>query len=342
MSINKIISIYSTLGDELVKLSQNIKETPHTPLIQKALAKNPWFTTESVKMALEAIGNSLQKSKLKKWLSNYDLSTASTQKTVGIIMAGNIPLVGFNDLLCTLISGNKVLAKLSTKDDILYSIIKNILIKIDPVFDSLIEFTDNTLNNIDAIIATGSDNSARYFEYYFSKYPNIIRKNRNSLAILTGNENFDDLEHIADDIFTYFGLGCRNVSFLLVPENYDFKNLIQAFDKYSSVTHHGKYINNYEYQKTIMLMNQIPHYDNGFTLLTKNNSLSSPIGVINYRYYKSVNSIENFLTANKNKIQCAVSKTKWKFKTYGLGEAQQPELWDYADNIDTLNFLLNI
>ena len=342
MDKKNAISIFGTLGTELVKLSQSFDKTPYMPLIQKAIAQNPWFTKESVQMALGAIGSSLQKNKLIKWLDNYNLNTASPNKTVGIIMAGNIPLVGFHDLLCTLISGNKVLAKLSSKDQMLYSIIKSILVEIDSVFDSKIEFTDNTLKNIDAIIATGSDNSARYFEYYFSKYPNIIRKNRNSLAILTGDEDFGDMENIADDIFTYFGLGCRNVSFLLIPENYDLKKLIKAFDKYKQIDGHSKYTNNYDYQKAIMLMNQIPHYDNGFVLLTENDSLTSPIGVINYKYYKNESDIENYIAANKNRIQCAVSKTKQGFKTYGLGEAQQPDLWDYADNIDTLKFLLNL
>jgi hypothetical protein len=255
-------------------------------------------------------------------------------------MAGNIPLVGFSDLICVLIAGHNILIKLSSKDQFLYKIIKDILINIDNSFEKKITFTSDIVKNIDIVIATGSNNSSRYFEYYFSKYPNIIRKNRNSIAIITGNESETDLYNLGNDIFSYFGLGCRNVSFLLVPDNYDFSKMMIAFQKYNEVNNHTKYYNNYEYQKAIMLMNQIHIYDNGNILLRESDTLSSPISVLNYKYYSSDNEIDSFIDVNKSNIQCIVSKTNFSFATYELGEAQKPELWDYADNIDTLEFLL--
>lgn len=342
MSVDSIIKTYSALGDELLNISNNFESNSFATLINSALAQNLWFTKDSIKTSFKAIGESLHKDKLAKWLSSYNVSLNKQPKTVGIIMAGNIPLVGFHDLLCTLVSGNNVLAKLSSKDQFLYSIIKNILVKIDVSFNSKIEFTDGLLKNIDAIIATGSDNSARYFEYYFSKYPHIIRKNRNSLAILTGEETSVELQKLGNDIFTYFGLGCRNVSLLLVPEGYNFEKILNVNEKFSFVANHTKYFNNYEYQKAIMLMNQVHFYDNGFVLLKEGNSMASPIGVVNYQYYKSEIEFNNYIISNKHKTQCIVSKTKYSFNTYEFGEAQLPELWDYADNVDTLDFLLKL
>jgi len=342
MDTNKLMQAFSTLGYELTELSQNMNASPYSTLIEGTLAQNAWFTNDSVKLALGALGGALRDDKIKKWLSNYNINVPKSPKTIGIVMAGNIPLVGFHDLLCTLVSGNNVLAKLSSKDQVLYGIVKDILVKIDPSFEWKIKFTDGALKNIDAIIATGSDNSARYFEYYFNKYPNIIRKNRNSICILSGDETAEELKNLGDDIFTYFGLGCRNVSFLMVPENYKFDCFFEAIERFNFVGNHNKYANNYEYQKAIYMMNRIPVYDNGFVLLKPDDSLSSPIGVINYMFYNSKNEVDNFVEVNKHKIQCVVSKTNWAFNTYGLGMAQQPELWDYADNIDTLSFLLNL
>lgn len=342
MDTNSLIKTYSTLGLKLLNLSQDLENSPYAEQIDKALIQNLWFTKESITMALSALGNSLQADKIATWINKYDLSAIQKNKTIGIVMAGNLPLVGFHDLLCTLVSGNNILAKLSSKDQVLYSVIKAMLIEIDTQFESRIQFTEDALKNIDAIIATGSDNSARYFEYYFNKYPNIIRKNRNSVCILSGNETKDELEKLGEDIFSYFGLGCRNVSLLLVPENYNFTPLFEALEKYNSVANHNKYYNNYTYQKAILMMNQIPLFDNGFVLLKEDNTLSSPIGTLHYTYYKSEEITNNYIMANKHKIQCVVSKTNWSFHTYGLGEAQQPELWDYADNVDTLSFLLNL
>jgi hypothetical protein len=333
---------FVNLGKKLVELSNSILDSKYKPLIEKAATENGWFTYPFISKSLKAIGESLSSEKITKWLSKYDFSTFRSPKKIGLILAGNIPLVGFHDIICVLISGNNVIAKLSVKDQVLYSIIKDILVTQNPDYENRLRFTDGNINEVDAIIATGSNNSSRYFEYYFGKYPNIIRKNRNSLAILTGAETLSELGFLAEDIFTYFGLGCRNVSFLWIPKNYDLDLLFSSFQVYAELANNNKYANNYDYQKAIMLMNQIPFYDNGLVMLREHIELNSPIGVIHFKYYDSENEIINFVDTNKHKIQCIVSKTKWDFPTYEFGEAQNPELWDYADNEDTMKFLMNL
>ena len=342
VNINNLINTYNTLGDNLIEIANNIDNNKYSSIINNAIIYNNWFTKDTIKQSLLAIGYSLQKNKLQQWINNYRIKTPNKIKNIGVIMAGNIPLVGFNDFICVLISGNNILAKLSSKDLYLYKIIKGILIDIDKTFENRITLTTDFIKNIDAIIATGSNNSSRYFEYYFSKYPHIIRKNRNSIGIISGNESTNDLQNLGIDIFSYFGLGCRNVSFILVPNNYNFKNMLNSLKKFESINTHTKYYNNYEYQKTIMAMNQIPFLDNENILLKESDNLSSPISVLHYKYYNSNNDIQDFIKNNTNNIQCIVSKTKFDFDTYELGKAQIPELWDYADNIDTLDFLINI
>lgn len=337
-TLNKqeIISIFGKLAISL----QSIAENAENEYIKKASITNPWFNEVFIRQALVGLGKMLNKDKLAQWLDNYNLTIPN--KTIGIIAAGNIPLVAFHDVLCIVCSGNKALVKLSSKDKWLYLLVIEELSKITKYFDDRIIFTDETLKGIDAIIATGSDNSARYFEYYFGKYPNIIRKNRNSIAIIDGTETKEELKAFSNDIFSYFGLGCRNISQIFIPHNYDIVKLIDAFEGYAFIADQTKYYNNYEYQKTIHLLNQIPIYDNGFTILKENDGLSSPIGVLHYTRYKHIDEINNFQEVNKHKIQCAVSKTKMKFPTYCFGMAQEPELWDYADNIDTMQFLINL
>ncbi|MBI9066135.1 MAG: acyl-CoA reductase [Salinivirgaceae bacterium] len=342
MNIKTRIQHLSSLGETLNVLSKNIHANKYKQAIQKAQANNSWFTNESISFSLSEISGFLLEKNLQKWISKYSISEEPVNKTIGIIMAGNIPLVGFHDLLCVLISGNKALVKLSSKDQHLYQMILDILIELDVEFKNLIRFTDVNLKSIDAIIATGSNNSARYFEHYFSKYPNIIRKNRNSMAIISGNESTEDFENLGKDIFTYFGLGCRNVSFLMVPEAYDFFNFLKALEKYSEVVNHSKYGNNYDYQRAILLMNNIHLYDNGSIILKQDTSTTSPIGVIHYMQYADPKQVSEFVMQHNESIQCVVSKTKWEFPTYCFGAAQKPELWDYADNIDTLQFLIDL
>lgn len=342
MDLQNKIEHFSALGKQLTHISKNLHSHQLSHFVAKAQSNNPWFTDASIAFALAEIGKLLNRKKLLQWLSNYSLFEKQQAKTIGLILAGNIPLVGFHDILCTLFSGNRVLAKLSSKDQDLYQLIFALLTHIEPAYAQLITFTDTQLKNIDAIIATGSNNSARYFEHYFSKYPHIIRKNRNSVAILSGHETDTDYEKLGEDIFTYFGLGCRNVSFLLVPEGFDFNPLMLNLEKYTWACNHIKYAHNYDYQRAILLMNQIPIYDNGAVILRNQNTLSSPIGVVNYQFYNSKKEVQNFINSNTENIQCIISKTKWDFPTYSFGEAQKPKLWDYADNVDTLQFLLDL
>ncbi len=328
---------------ELGRAFKNISTSNNEELrLELAEAKNRWFTQESINYTFNELANLLTKTNLNSWLSNYDLSKSTSSKTIGLVLAGNIPLVGFHDIICTILTGHKVLAKLSSKDEILYTIIKELLLKINPCYKELINFTDTSLKNIDAIIATGSDNSSRYFDYYFGKYPNIIRKNRNSVAVIQPHNTAEDFKKLGEDIFRYFGLGCRNVSFLLIPEGFDLGRFFTAIESFDGIINHNKYANNYQYQKTLLAMNNTPFYDNGFCLLTENDSLASAIGTIHFKYYKEESDIKNYIQANKHKIQCIVSKTKHSFNTYSFGMAQKPALNDYADNIDTIDFLLKL
>lgn len=339
MGKNKIISDLVQLG---VKLDEIINNNTKPQEFIVAEQKNHWFTQNAIRFTIAELSKQLTEANLVQWVSRYNLNELQTPKNIGLVLAGNIPLVGFHDILCCLISGNHVTAKLSHKDQDLYIFIKNILIEISDEYEHKITFTPDQLKDIDAIIATGSNNSKRYFEHYFGKYPNIIRSNRNSIAIINEDLSEDDIYQIGSDIFTYFGLGCRNISFLLIPEGYKLEHFIKNIERYSHIIEHNKYANNYSYQRTLLALNNSTYLDNGFCTFTQNESLSSPIGVLHFAYYKNEADLESFVDAHKHEIQCIVSKTKHQFKTYSLGMAQKPELWDYADNIDTIDFLLNL
>lgn len=332
----------SQLGQLMIEVSNDLENSPYTELFQKAKTDNAWFTNEFMQHAFLSIGKSLSGEKIEQWLNAYSIPENTNPKTIGLVLAGNLPLVGLHDILCVLVSGHHALIKLSSKDQHLYKIVAELLFSIDASYNQKLIFTENTIKDVDAIIATGSDNSARYFEYYFGKYPHIIRKNRNSLALLTGNESDEELKLLGADIFTYFGLGCRNISHLMLPKDFNLDMLFRNFEPFNDLINHNKYANNYDYQKAIMLLNQTPFLDNGLVLIKQEQSLASPIGVLHYQYYEKTEDVTNFVTLNDHKIQCVVSKTKWSFPTYELGTAQQPELWDYADNVDTIDFLLNL
>ncbi len=304
---------------------------------------NPWFTEENILQSIKAIGESLRKEKMDLWLSKYpSLIKGTSQKRIGVITAGNIPLVGFHDFLTVLISGHIFVGKLSSKDNRLLIFISDFLIELNKDFKDLIHFTEGKLEKFDAIIATGSNNTARYFEYYFGKYPNIIRKNRNSVAVLTGNESDTDIRKLGLDIFSYFGLGCRNVSKLLIPKDYCFDLFFENIQDFQLVYQHNKYANNYDYNKSVYLMNQIQHFDNGFLILKEDQNLSSPIGVVFFQHYNNIDDVKEFLRLNEDQIQCIVSKPDLIENSVYFGQAQEPELWDYADNVDTMQFLLGL
>jgi hypothetical protein len=250
-------------------------------------------------------------------------------------MAGNIPLVGFHDFLSVLITGNNLIAKASSKDSRLILFLSEILCKINDGFREKIIFTADTLKNFDIVIATGSDNSARYFEYYFNKYPCIIRKNRNSIGILDGSESEEQIVNLGDDIFSYFGLGCRNVSKLYLPRGYDLDIFSKNWNKFEEVIRHSKYANNYDFNKAVYLVNREAFYDTGNLLLKEDNRISSPVSVLYYEYYDSQNALKQITEHLNEKIQCVVGRHGIPF-----GAAQSPHLWDYADGIDTIEFLL--
>jgi len=257
-------------------------------------------------------------------------------------MAGNIPLAGFHDFMCVLISGNIFVGKLSSQDKYLLPAIAEELNGIAPSVKESVFFTEERLPPFDAVIATGSNNSSRYFEYYFGKYPHIIRKNRNSVAILNGMESKEELGLLADDIFLYFGLGCRNVTKIFIPEGYDFTMLTKALRKYKDrLSMQSKYMNNYDYNKSIFLINQILHNDLEFCILKEDNSIASPISVLYYEYYRDISDVINYISVNREKIQCLVAGKTYTNYTVLFGKSQQPELWDYADGVDTMEFLIS-
>ena len=300
---------------------------------------NQWFTQKNVLFAIKSIADELTDEKLNKWLGNYNLNNLK-QKNIGVVTAGNIPLVGFHDFLSVLILNHNFIGKLSSKDNRLLKFVAELLIFINPEFKNKITFTDK-LSDFDVIIATGSDNSARYFDYYFGKFPNIIRKNRSSAAILDGNETTQDIENLGKDIFSYFGLGCRNVSKIFIPENYDLHNFFEPLEKYYDVINHNKYANNYDYNRAIFMMNNISIFDNNFVILKEDTGYSSPIAVVYFEYYKNINTVIERLNFDKEKLQCIVTNLDINNKI-NFGETQKPALWDYADNIDTINFLINL
>ncbi|MBT0608941.1 acyl-CoA reductase [Aequorivita echinoideorum] len=337
MDLKERINAFAELGNFLSKIeSKNEFES----ILASAEAQNGWFTPENIKFSFQSWANALTEKNLQDWTSNYNIEEKNP-KTVAVIMAGNIPLVGFHDFLSVLITGNNVLAKLSSNDKILLPLLAKELISIEPNFKNKIEFTDGKLNDFDAVIATGSNNTSKYFEYYFGKYPHIIRKNRNSVAILSGNETKEELELLADDIFQYFGLGCRNVSKIYVPENYDFKLFFEAMFSWKEIINNHKYINNYDYNKAVYLMDSLPLLDNEFMLLKKDSGFSSPISVVFYDEYAAIETLKDELESQSENVQCIVSNLEIDGKV-NFGEAQKPKLWEYADGVDTIDFLLKL
>lgn len=336
MDFEQRIIAFATLG-------KKIKAMPGAELEELALraaSKNNWFTRENVRLAMDGLIRYLEEEKLRSWLSSYELPDRDP-KVVGVVMAGNIPLVGFHDFLAVLMSGNILLAKLSSQDPYLLPFIANDLIAIEPAFAERINFVDR-LAGMDAVIATGSDNSARYFKFYFGKNPHIIRQNRSSCAILNGDENAADFSGLGKDVFQYYGLGCRNVSKIFVPNGYHFNELLDNLAPFHTIIEHNKYQNNYDYNKSIYLVNRVHHFDNGFLLLTEDKALVSPISVLFFEYYESVPDLTEKLDRQQTKIQVTTSKDGWFPGSIPLGKAQQPELWDYADGVNTMLFLTSI
>ncbi len=337
MNLEKTISALHRVGQ--VFGNENSIELQQT--ITQAYAKNKWFDEDSTKMALSYWSKQLTAENLNQWVSKESIANNSEPKTIGVIAAGNIPLVGLHDVISVLLTGNKVKVKLSSDDEVLMKFFITQLILAEPSLGQLIEVAEK-IENIDAVIATGSNNTTRYFEYYFNKYPHIIRKNRNSIAVLTGNESAETIQKIGSDILSYFGKGCRNITQLWLPKGYDLVPFLDNLQGFISIVDHNKYANNYHYHKAILLMNKDKHLDSGFMLLREDKKIYSPIGMINYTYYNDMGEVKEFLAQNAEHIQCVVSEADSLPEAILAGETQNPELWDYADGVNTINFLQNL
>ena len=339
MDLKERIEAFVKLGTELRDQLSDYKDSGKSDLsvlISTQYFKNPWFTPENVTASLNAIAGELKSEILTRWTGMYpELNIRRDPITVAVIMAGNIPLVGFHDFLSVLITGNIVLAKTSSKDSDLLVHLSELLCSINPAFRDRIRFAEGPLSGFDAVIATGSNNTSRYFESYFGKYPNIIRKNRNSIAILEGTETDYELKELGNDIFSYFGLGCRNVSKIYLPAGYEMHTMIKNLEGFSDIVNHSKYANNYDFSKAVYLINREQFLDTGYLLLKQERSLSSPVAVLYYEYYNSYEDVLQTTNILKDSIQCIISK-----KHIPFGKAQQPHLWDYSDGIDTIEFLL--
>ena len=309
-------------------------------LIKLSQSHNGWYTPENVFYAINSWANALNDENLSLWLSKYDfLNTKS--KSVGIILAGNIPLVGFHDFLSVLVSGHKVLVKTSSNDQKLLPFLAKYLISINKNFNDYITFAEGKLENYDGVIATGSNNTARYFEYYFKEKPSIIRKSRNSVAVLDGSESKEQMIALGEDIFRYFGLGCRNVSKLFIPKNYNFDQFFNGMFPYQDVIKYEKYANNYDYNKAVFLMSNFELLDNEFLTIKEDTSYASPIASVFYEFYEDLENLKLRLETESDQIQCIVSNNLTA-NSIAFGQTQNPNLWDYADNIDTLKFLMMI
>jgi hypothetical protein len=335
--------IQASIDPEIAPESLPLRQQQLRELIERVHLSNPWFTVEATLQSMSGIVKMLEKKSLETWLSSYNIPIETAHpKVVGVVMAGNIPAVGFHDFMCILLSGHSILAKLSSNDLVLIPAIAAMLCAIEPAFVERINFTKERLGTIDAIIATGSDNSSRYFEYYFSKYPNIIRKNRTSVAILTGAESPIEMRMLFNDIFSYFGQGCRNVSKLFIPNEFDMVRFLDESAGWAEIAKHNKYLNNYEYNKAIYLVNGVAHYDTGFLLLKEDESFHSPIGVVYYETYRDADVLKLKLESMKEQLQCTVASPISGFDAIAFGTSQQPGPADYADGVDTMAFLLKL
>lgn len=347
---NPTVDAFVKLGTFLGKLtdaadSNTIVEIANDPWLSKfqkiivsARHYNGWFTQDNVMYALKCWSLALTQENIHRWLPTYDLSK-NGHKRVALILAGNIPMVGFHDLLAVLITGNTAVVKLSSNDTLLLPLLVEYLAHINPEINSKVFITNDRLTDFDAVIATGSNNTSRYFEYYFGKKPNIIRKNRNSISVLNGKESHEELTVLGEDIFRYYGLGCRSVSKLFVPKGYNFDAFFKAIYPYKDIINQHKYANNYDYNKAVYLMSEFDMLDNGFLILKKDASYASPIATLFYEEYETETEIKSKIEKDQDAIQCVVSKGLFD-NELAFGTTQTPNLWDYADGVDTVEFLL--
>ena len=328
--------------DLLALLGKHLRDSTNPGLeeaIYRAKARNEWFHIDFSKNAVESWGKTLTKENLNNWVADYsEIFNTSTPKKVGLILAGNLPLVGLHDIVSVFISGNQSLIKASSQDETLIKYVANYLMELEPAVGDYIQFSER-LDGFDAVIATGSDNSSRYFDHYFGKYPHIIRQNRNSIAVISPDDTQEDFEKLSKDVFTYFGLGCRNVSTIFLPKSVKMESLLDSFMSYEKVMDCFKYKNNYDYTKTIFLLNNIPHLDTGFMIFNESKELSPRLASVNYFFYDDLKEVNDFIEGRADKIQCVASNNPNIPFSVPIGTTQEPGLEDYADRINTLDFL---
>ena len=333
-----------TLFKENVDKKENKKFPEWDTVLEKTLIEshsyNSWFTIDNLKLSLKNWSNSLQENIISDWLSKYNIEDKSSKK-IAIIMAGNIPAVGFHDLLCSLLLNFDCIVKLSSEDKLLIPFIVKFLESRNEKLKNKVTFESEKLKDFDGVIATGNNNSHRYFDYYFSKYPNLLRKTRHSIAVLDGKESNNDLSDLSNDIFNYFGLGCRSVSKVFIPYGYDLDLLFNAFFRHKEVVNHNKYVNNFDYNKAVYLMSKEKFIENGFIILKEESKLGSPIGCLFYEFYNDKKEITKLINNNSDSIQCVVSNINFN-TNIKFGQTQCPNINDYADNNDTIKFLLKI
>lgn len=335
--ISGLCKVGDYIKEFLEKKPENYNENDEkfSALLRKSEIENSWFTIENQKFSLKQWSALLTEQNIKNWLSNYQIAKIS--KKVGLILAGNIPMVGFHDVMSVVLSGNIPVIKLSSKDKLM---IPFLLKKWNEFSGGNVEYElVEKLENFDAVIATGSNNTARYLEYYFKNHLSIIRKNRTSIAVLNGDETDEQLQLLADDIFRYFGLGCRNVTRIFIPEDFKIDRLFENFLNFKEIINHNKYANNYEYNRAIYLLNQERFWDNNFVMLKEDENLFSPLSVINFSRYSNLDEVKNFIKNNEENIQTVVANPELDLDSINFGEAQSPSLDNYADNVDTMKFL---
>jgi len=345
--INQRIEVFAEIGSFLKQFaaetpaSHHLNNTFYEPMlsaIARSKAENGWFTEENVRKALAAWGDELTRERLNAWVSRYTFIEPVQPKSIAVIMAGNLPLVGFHDFLTVLIFGHAVVVKLSNDDKRLLPLIAQMLIELHPDFKTRIKFVERVVAP-DAVIATGSNNTARYFAHYFGKYPNIIRKNRTSVAVLNGDETDAELAGLGEDIFRYFGMGCRNVGKLYLPEGFDINRVFAAILPFAAVVQNHKYANNYDYHRAIFMLNKQPFLENGFVIFKEGESLHTPVSVIHYQRYPDAEALTQQLATQADQLQCVVGNAPNQIP---FGQTQCPALWDYADGVDTVAFLLGL
>ncbi len=325
-------------------------DTEFNRIINKSRSENPWFTEQNILMSLRNWVEALAEENVNIWTEKYidELMSRRKELNIAVVNAGNIPFVGLHDLLSVLLSGNSYLGKNATGDSFLLPYITSILCLVEPSYKENIRFVSR-LESMDAVIATGNNNSARYFEYYFGKYPHIIRKNRNGVGVLLGNESNEKLHELGNDIFDYFGLGCRNISKLYVPKGYNFNKFFEAIEEFKGMLNHNKYMNNFDYNNSVLLLKQIPFLQNGFLIIRKENQIASPVAVLHYEEYDDISGLKKNLLNTIEQLQCIVFEGNYLSDDFLLenirvdfGKTQKPALWDYADGVDTVDFLLGL